>query len=446
MLRRTLTRTTATILILVPVLAAAAAGISVPLFYATQAPPDGSGELDSVALWVGPNPDASLLFVTDKTKNRLEVHSPVSNTFLGILGGTGAEPGKFKRPNSVLVAHGVPSLASGPQDLLFVVERDNARVSYFLLPFMFYLGSFGTGTLDSPMGIAQHWDNGQLSLWITDVGPSPQRVYVYDIVAVPHGFSGVLDFSFAPGGGATLESIAVDPVAQRVLVCDEGSNADIMVFDLQGRFIRRFGAGRFVNDPEGIALFDLGDGHGYWVVSDQNATPVEFEVFDRKSLSWITSFSGPTEGTDGVVLTQEPLANLPGGSFYAVHLDRSVHAYHWADIAAATRLCPGPPCVTEAADPAHPPRALQLSAHPNPFNPSTTIRYGVDVPGRVFLAVHDAAGRRLATLVDAQRDAGVHTTTWNGRTAAGERAPSGTYFLAADVSGRRITHKITLLQ
>lgn len=422
-----------------------AGGVSVPLSYVTKAPADGSGELDSVALWVGPNPDASLLFITDKTKDRLEVHNPVTNTPLGVLGGSGSAPGKFDRPNAALVTPGVPSLAAGPQDLLFVVERDNSRVSMFLLPFLFYLGSFGQGTLDAPMGIAQHRDNGQLQLWITDVGPSPQRVFVYDIVAVPNGFQANLGFSFAPESGATLESIHVDSVAQRVLVCDEG-RADVMVFDLQGQFLRRFGAGRFVDDPEGIALFDLGDGHGYWIISDQNAVPVEFEVFDRKSFSWITSFSGPTEGTDGIVLTQSALSNLPGGSFYAVHLDRSVHAYHWADIAALTRLCPGPPCVTNAAEPARTPRTPQLSNHPNPFNPTTTVRYRIDTPGRVVLGVYDPSGRYVATLVDAVLAAGMHETTWNGLSSSHRRVASGTYFLRVENASQRSTHKITLLE
>jgi hypothetical protein len=60
---------------------------------------------------------------------------------------------------------------------------------------------------------------------------------------------------------------------------------------------------------------------------------------------------------------------------------------------------------------------------PNPFNPSTNIRFGVPETQHVLIVVYDALGRYVATLVDGTVDAGYHTITWRAT-----NAPSGVYF------------------
>ncbi len=61
--------------------------------------------------------------------------------------------------------------------------------------------------------------------------------------------------------------------------------------------------------------------------------------------------------------------------------------------------------------------------YPNPFNPTTTIRYSIPVQEHVTLAVYDALGRRIATLVDGIQSAGTYRVTLNG-----EKLSSGIYF------------------
>ncbi|UCH83084.1 MAG: T9SS type A sorting domain-containing protein [Candidatus Latescibacterota bacterium] len=65
---------------------------------------------------------------------------------------------------------------------------------------------------------------------------------------------------------------------------------------------------------------------------------------------------------------------------------------------------------------------------PNPFNPSTTIRYFVPAQGRVSLVVYDVKGRAVRTLVNGNVSAGDHVVEWNGLNDSGERAASGIYF------------------
>jgi len=83
---------------------------------------------------------------------------------------------------------------------------------------------------------------------------------------------------------------------------------------------------------------------------------------------------------------------------------------------------------------------------PNPFGPSTSIRY--DVPGvtTVRIAVHDVGGRLVSTLLDGPSPPGRHTVTWNGRDGSGEPVASGIYFVIMDSGNRRVTRKVTLLR
>ena len=68
-----------------------------------------------------------------------------------------------------------------------------------------------------------------------------------------------------------------------------------------------------------------------------------------------------------------------------------------------------------------------LSAAPNPFNPRTTISYGLPHDGHVELTIYDLAGRRVKVLVSEHVSAGEHEAQWHGRDEAGKQVASGVY-------------------
>ncbi len=65
--------------------------------------------------------------------------------------------------------------------------------------------------------------------------------------------------------------------------------------------------------------------------------------------------------------------------------------------------------------------------YPNPFNPSTTIRFDLPQASEVHLAVYDILGREVVRLVDERLEPAYHQVTWNGRTAHGMDVPTGIY-------------------
>ena len=104
------------------------------------------------------------------------------------------------------------------------------------------------------------------------------------------------------------------------------------------------------------------------------------------------------------------------------------------------------PVGTTAVGAAPPRGALAVSAYPNPFNPSTTIRVEGDAGARMRVAVYDVSGRRVRMLWDAPLRAVSRSLVWDGRNDAGTRVASGTYFLrvAGDAGARAI--KLTVLK
>ena len=84
--------------------------------------------------------------------------------------------------------------------------------------------------------------------------------------------------------------------------------------------------------------------------------------------------------------------------------------------------------------------------YPNPFNAATTIEFQLAAPTAVELAIYDALGQKVRTLVARQLAAGRYRTAWNGRTAAGHPAASGTYFYRLRAGDFLASKQLTLLK
>lgn len=92
------------------------------------------------------------------------------------------------------------------------------------------------------------------------------------------------------------------------------------------------------------------------------------------------------------------------------------------------------------------PRGMSLRSYPNPFNPSTTIRYSLLETGRVRLAIYDVTGRLVRTLVDGVRDAGDQQVFWDGKDDRGSLVGSGVYVYQLEAGSKSLTRKMSLLR
>lgn len=79
--------------------------------------------------------------------------------------------------------------------------------------------------------------------------------------------------------------------------------------------------------------------------------------------------------------------------------------------------------------------------YPNPFNPSSTIEFSVANRERVQISIYNLLGQKVATLLDEQKEAGVHTTQWNAHQFA-----SGLYFYEMRAGAFTNVKKMLLLK
>jgi hypothetical protein len=84
---------------------------------------------------------------------------------------------------------------------------------------------------------------------------------------------------------------------------------------------------------------------------------------------------------------------------------------------------------------------------PNPFNPTTAIRYTVPAGGGdVRIAVYDVSGRLVRELVGGHQEEGQHSVVWDGRDAFGHELASGVYFYRFEAPGVRQDRKMVFLK
>jgi hypothetical protein len=77
---------------------------------------------------------------------------------------------------------------------------------------------------------------------------------------------------------------------------------------------------------------------------------------------------------------------------------------------------------------------------PNPFNPTTQIRYHISDAAQVALKVYNNLGQEVATLVQSHQAPGTYTTHWNAQNAA-----SGVYYYTLSVGERVVQSKRAVL-
>ncbi len=87
-----------------------------------------------------------------------------------------------------------------------------------------------------------------------------------------------------------------------------------------------------------------------------------------------------------------------------------------------------------------------LANVPNPFNPSTDIRFTVHRAGPGSLRVFDAQGRLVRTLFTGEFATGPQSFTWDGRSDDGEQVASGVYLYRLEVAGETGSRKMGLVK
>ena len=86
-------------------------------------------------------------------------------------------------------------------------------------------------------------------------------------------------------------------------------------------------------------------------------------------------------------------------------------------------------------------------AYPNPFNSSVSLRYRVDEPGRVQVAIYSITGQLVRRLSSQERAVpGLYSVTWDGLSDGGAHVASGVYFVRVKSPSLVKSFKLSLIR
>ncbi len=85
--------------------------------------------------------------------------------------------------------------------------------------------------------------------------------------------------------------------------------------------------------------------------------------------------------------------------------------------------------------------------YPNPFNPRTEISFSIHQPGKVGLNIFDMQGRKVCSLVNESKSAGIYNIKWDGRDDENQLMPAGVYFYTLSIDDQQpITRKMVFVK
>jgi len=101
---------------------------------------------------------------------------------------------------------------------------------------------------------------------------------------------------------------------------------------------------------------------------------------------------------------------------------------------------------SESAVPASEGFVQMLAPIPNPFNPETSIRFVMDSPQKMIVAVYNVEGKLVKILANQIFEEGMQQVPWNGCNESGEAMPSGVYMVRLNGQSVRQVKKVVLVR
>jgi hypothetical protein len=178
------------------------------------------------------------------------------------------------------------------------------------------------------------------------------------------------------------------------------------------------------------------------VAKGQASAPSEaFDILQPVPWATVLPESGTLAGSQGIgLLLQIDATGLVPGT-YPVRVDvRDAIGGSKASVDVTVEV------VASAVDTPVVGRTRVIGVRPNPFNPSTELRFELARRGRVDVEILDVRGRLIRVLLAETMDPGLRSATWDGRDEAGRSVASGTYLWRLCTDGREFSGKMSLVR
>ncbi|MEJ2493892.1 MAG: phytase [Ignavibacteriaceae bacterium] len=393
---------------------------------------NGAGQnVDSIEFWKAPDSSNTLMFVTAKDNQLVEVWKyPFKDNE------------QTQLTNSTFENSQVNGIAiDQDSDLLYIsIGSPSSTISVFSLPDLTFVKNFNKSGANY---------QSEPNLTILKLSKGTKYIYVSMDYSVDIHNESTGDYisSFTPEKG--LETMAADDYYQRIYIPDENNRTGVYVYNPDGSVYtdngsNNFGSDVFEADAEGIIVYTcplnnpVDNGDGFIVVSDQRIDHSDFEFFDRVTWEHLGTLNiTGVSNTDGIASYPYPLPDYPLGVFAAQNNDATVVLVGWGKIFDKINES-----TTDVKNEGKQPETFKLfQNYPNPFNPTTRIQYSIASKQFVSLRVYDSLGKEVKILVNEERPAGTYEVNFTSKDL-----PSGTYFYKIKAGDFVQTKKMILLR
>lgn len=207
--------------------------------------------------------------------------------------------------------------------------------------------------------------------------------------------------------------------------------------------LSKYGTLAFVSSPDGLAKIrstatepeDI-----YWIAGSlQKENEIVYEFGPARSFqqTLVLSFKDSRSVGSGKIykLEGENWIELPDASMKNGWLEARVN-----------RTGTFKAVFSKAGSTALPSKITLHPNYPNPFNPSTTIRYEIHTNTDVSINVYNVFGQKVRTLVNGQQSAGYHQVIWDATNDNGVQVASGVYYYRLETSDFSETKKMLLIK
>lgn len=305
-------------------------------------------DTDDPAIWVNPvDPAKSLIIGTDKDSDGALYVFDLEGKII-----QEKTVRNLKRPNNVDVEYGL-MLKGKPVDIAVATEREANKIRVFSLPDMNPIDNGGIEVFAgeserAPMGIALYKRQKDSAIFaIVSRKSGPLEGYLWQYLLQDDGKGSVKGTKVRAfglySGKKEIESVAVDDKLGYVYYSDERTYVRKYFADpdMPGaeKQLGTISVAGYLEDNEGISIYEVDDGTGYVIVSDQSAN--RFHLYTREGepgnphdQKEVKVVDVSTTNSDGSEVTNVPLGpKFPAGMFVAMADDKTFQYYSWEDIA-----------------------------------------------------------------------------------------------------------------
>ncbi len=175
--------------------------------------------------------------------------------------------------------------------------------------------------------------------------------------------------------------------------------------------------------------------------ADGDWRDVDEQIFSQRQLNGgeeTLEFDVPENASEGLTYARFRFSTERISAFCGLMMNGEVEDYQ-ITIGYATRVLDKPNTPI-------PDQFCLYPNYPNPFNPSTTIKFEIPVAVRVRIVVYNLRGQEIVQLVDRRMEAGRYSVQWNGRDKYGHTVSSGVYLCRLITEQFSDTGKLLLMK